>query len=93
MIKLTENQILEELISIDGWLYENNALHTRFEFSNFKECFSVMTRIAFEAERINHHPDWSNCYNTLNITLTTHELGGVSEKDITLAKIIEEIMG
>lgn len=93
MIKLTESQILEKLKSTEGWTYEENALHTTFEFENFKEAFSAMTRIAFEAERLAHHPDWSNVYKTLQISLSTHDAGGVTEKDFELAKVIDTLIG
>ena len=63
-----------------------------FEFNNFKEAFSVMTRIAFEAEAQQHHPEWTNVYNELSITLSTHDAGGVTEKDIEMAKTIEDII-
>lgn len=92
MSKLPENQIKEMLKDLDGWEYSDNALHTTIEFSDFKDCFSVMTRIAFEAEKLNHHPEWSNVYNKLSITLTTHEAGGLTEKDFFLAQIIDDIV-
>jgi len=92
MEKLTESQIQEKLKSIDGWEYHDNAIQTTFEFKDFKDAFSVMTRIAFEAELQQHHPDWSNVYNKLQISLNTHDAGGVTQKDFTLAKTIEEIV-
>ena len=57
------------------------------------EAFSVMTHIAFACEKQNHHPNWENVYNTLNIHLSTHDAGGVTQKDIDLAKSIEKIVG
>lgn len=93
MIPLTELQVLTKIKELDGWMFENNALHTTFEFEDFKDAFSVMTRIAFEAERLNHHPDWSNVYNTLQISLSTHDAGGVTENDFQLAKIIDTLVG
>lgn len=92
MSKLTENKIKEMLKDFDGWEYSDNALHTTIEFSDFKDCFAVMTRIAFEAEKLNHHPDWSNVYNKLSITLTTHDAGGLTEKDFQLAQIIDDLV-
>ncbi|HIO27500.1 MAG TPA: pterin-4-alpha-carbinolamine dehydratase, partial [Flavobacteriaceae bacterium] len=65
---------------------------TKFEFENFKETFSIMTRIAFEAEAQQHHPEWTNVYNTLSITLSTHDAGGVTEKDFKMAETIESII-
>ena len=92
MKPLTELQILSTLKDIEGWEYEDNAIHTSFEFDDFKDAFAVMTRIALEAEKLNHHPDWTNVYNTLRITLSTHDAGGVTEKDFELAKIINELV-
>ena len=60
------------------WEYYDDALHTDFEFDNFKDCMSAMNRIAFECEALNHHPEWTNIYNMLEITLTTHDAGGVT---------------
>ena len=74
------------------WQFEENAIHTTIEFKDFKDCFSLMTRIAFEAERLEHHPDWSNVYNTLNISLTTHDAGGVTANDFQLAAIIDDLV-
>lgn len=90
-MKLSESKVKELLLEVDGWEYQENALHTTFEFAHFKDAFSVMTRIAFEAEILNHHPNWTNVYNRLEISLTTHDMDGVTEKDFALAKIIDEI--
>ena len=62
------------------------------EFENFKETFSIMTRIAFEADAQQHHPEWTNVYNTLSITLSTHDAGGVTEKDFKMAETIENLI-
>ncbi len=91
-MKLTETDITSRLEKMDGWEYEDNALHTSFEFENFKDAFSAMSRIAFEAESLNHHPDWSNVYNVVNISLSTHDADGVTEKDFQLAKAIDGIV-
>ena len=92
MKKLSENEIEKKLEKFDGWEYVDGAIETSFEFKNFKEAFSVMTRIAFECEAQNHHPDWSNVYNSLNIRLNTHDADGVTEKDFKLAQSIEDII-
>ncbi|MDH7446684.1 4a-hydroxytetrahydrobiopterin dehydratase [Aquimarina sp. 2201CG14-23] len=92
MKKLSESEIQERLKDIDGWEYHDNAIHTTFEFNDFKDAFSVMTRIAFEAEAQQHHPDWANVYNKLAISLSTHDADGVTENDFTLAKIIDDII-
>ncbi|GGW32892.1 4a-hydroxytetrahydrobiopterin dehydratase [Arenibacter certesii] len=92
MSTLSKEQIEKRLEQLDGWEYVEGALETSFEFKNFKEAFSVMTRIAFECEAQNHHPEWSNVYNSLNIRLNTHDANGVTEKDFKLAHKIEEII-
>ncbi len=91
-MKLSESEIHEKIKTIDGWEYHDNAIHTTFEFNDFKDAFSVMTRIAFEAEALNHHPDWANVYNKLAISLSTHDADGVTEKDFKLARTIDEII-
>lgn len=92
MKKLSEKDIEKKLEKLKGWEYVDGAIETSFQFENFKEAFSVMTRIAFECEAQDHHPDWSNIYNTLSISLSTHDAEGVTEKDFKLAQSIEEII-
>ncbi|MEP6260556.1 MAG: 4a-hydroxytetrahydrobiopterin dehydratase [Gillisia sp.] len=92
MKKLSDQEIEQNLESLDGWDFTEDGIQTSFEFENFKEAFTLMTRIAFEAEAMNHHPSWTNVYNTLEITLSTHDAGGVTEKDFKLARAIEEIV-
>lgn len=76
------------------WVEENNKLTKTFKFADFQEAFAFMTRVAFLAEKQNHHPNWSNVYNTVIIELTTHDVGNtVTEKDHKLAKAIDEILG
>ena len=92
MKKLTEIEIKNKIESLQDWDFYENALHTDFEFDNFKDCMSAMNRIAFECEALGHHPDWSNVYNVLKISITTHDAGGVTEKDFKLAKAIDFIV-
>lgn len=92
MFKLTKQEIEKRLETLQEWDYYDNAIHTEYEFENFKDCFSAMSRIAFECEALNHHPDWSNTYNVLNISLSTHDKGGVTNLDFKLAKAIESIV-
>ena len=92
MEKLTEEQINTKLQTLEGWTYAKEAIHTSFKFENFKDAFTVMTRIAFEAEALQHHPNWANAYNELEISLSTHDAGGVTEKDFEMAKAIEDIV-
>jgi 4a-hydroxytetrahydrobiopterin dehydratase len=75
------------------WEEKNNALYRKFEFKNFSEAFAFMTRVALEAEKMDHHPDWSNAYNKVEISLSTHSAGQVvTEKDRKLAKKIDELV-
>lgn len=74
------------------WTEKNNTLHRVFKFKNFTQAFAFMTEVAFEAEKQNHHPNWSNVYNTVDIQLNTHDAGGiVTEKDHALAEAIDVI--
>jgi 4a-hydroxytetrahydrobiopterin dehydratase len=94
MVKSTENSILLNTIkTLNGWEFLDNpgVIKKSFSFKNFNEAFGAMTQIALKAESMNHHPEWFNVYNRLDITLTTHDCGGVSEKDIELAKFIDDI--
>jgi len=92
MKKLSKSEINEQLEELPNWEYIDNAIETSLEFATFKDCFSIMTRIAFELEAQNHHPEWFNVYNKLSIRLSTHDAGGVSEKDFKLAHTIEGII-
>lgn len=74
------------------WIEENDKLQATFKFKDFMEAFSFMTEVAFYAEKQNHHPNWSNVYNTVEIHLNTHDAGGVvTEKDHLLAKAIDGV--
>lgn len=74
------------------WKEEDNKLEASFEFKDFKTAFAFMTRVAFEAEGLNHHPEWKNVYNTVDITLTTHDAGNkVTDKDRKLSEKISSI--
>ena len=76
------------------WKEENNTLSNEFEFKDFSEAFAFMTRVALEAEKMNHHPTWTNTYNKVTIKLTTHDAGNmVTDKDHKLAKKIDQLVG
>ena len=92
MQKLDAQAIEKKLLRFPDWEYYENAIHVEFEFDNFKDCFSAMSRIAFECEAQNHHPNWTNVYNTLSISLSTHDAEGVTNKDFELAEAIEMIV-
>ncbi|SFR48954.1 4a-hydroxytetrahydrobiopterin dehydratase [Robiginitalea myxolifaciens] len=92
MEALTINEITDKLKDLSGWEFQDNALTTTLEFQDFREAFTLMTRIAFECEAQNHHPNWTNVYNQLEIRLNTHDAGGVTEKDFKLAATIEALI-
>lgn len=76
------------------WIEESNQLRKSFTFSDFTEAFAFMTRVAFLAESQQHHPNWSNVYNSVEIVLTTHDAGNVvTDKDFKLAKAIDQLFG
>jgi len=91
-MKLDDDTIEKKILQLPEWDYYENAIHTEYEFDNFKDCFSAMSRIAFECEALNHHPNWSNTYNILKISLSTHDEGGVTIKNFNLAEAIEAIV-
>ncbi len=75
------------------WEETNNTLHKRFEFKNFSEAFAFMTRVALLAEKHNHHPQWTNVWNTVDIYLNTHDAGDtVTDKDYRLAEAIDNLL-
>ena len=92
MEKLSEQDIEKRLLHVPDWDFYDDAIHAEFEFENFKDCFSAMSRIAFECEALNHHPVWKNTYNLLKISLTTHDAQGVTVKDFKLAQAIDLIV-
>jgi len=78
---------------LPGWTGGDNSIKKSFKFEDFAEAFGFMTQIAIVADRMDHHPEWFNVYNRVDITLTTHDAGGVTEKDVTLAKAMEKAVG
>lgn len=89
--KLSEPEVRQELENLSGWKIENAKLHKEFQFSTFVEAFGFMTQVAILAEKMDHHPDWSNVYNHVSIDLTTHDLGGISTYDFQLAAQIDNL--
>jgi len=89
---LAPAEINAALTALPGWTFKHDALVKEFKFGNFREAMSFMTRVAFEAEALNHHPDWTNVYNRVAIRLNTHDAGGkVTAKDVELARKIQMI--
>lgn len=86
--RLSEAEIREALMSLDGWVYDAaaGALKKSFIFSDFVEAFGFMSRAALLAERMNHHPEWFNVYAKVDVKMTTHDAGGVTVLDLETAK-------
>ena len=92
--KLTGVARDEALAELVGWSQceERNAIQKKFLFDNFNQAFGFMIRVALQAEKMDHHPEWTNVYNTVDITLTTHDADGVTEKDIDLANFMNRVV-
>ncbi len=77
----------------DGWEARDGGLHRELEFADFSQAFAFMTRVARLAEKLDHHPDWSNSWNRVTIDLTSHDVGGLTARDIRLAEGINQLVG
>ena len=93
MERLDADQIRERLGSLPGWSLLEGKLYREYEFADFVEAFGFMTRAALAAERMNHHPEWSNVYNRVTIRLTTHDAGGITDRDLRLAGTLNSLEG
>ena len=91
--KLTDEQIKNELETMNNWSLNEGKLHREYKFKDFVEAFGFMTRVALVVERMNHHPEWFNVYHTLIVDLITHDVGGISELDIKLATKMDALAG
>ena len=89
--KLSEQEIAAELAKLKGWSIERGNLHRVFEFRDFAQAFGFMAQVALAAEKMDHHPDWSNAWNKVVIDLTTHSAGGLTRNDFALAAKIQQI--
>jgi 4a-hydroxytetrahydrobiopterin dehydratase len=91
MEKLTPRQARELLAALPDWTFDETrgAIRRRFVFADFAQAFAFMTEVALAAEKRDHHPEWSNVYNRVEVVLTTHDAGGLTEKDIDLARVCD----
>lgn len=90
MAKLTDSEIQTELGGLPGWTVDKGKLHREFKFADFIHAFGFMTTAALAIEKMNHHPEWFNVYNRVDIYLVSHDAGGITSRDVTLAKILDE---
>ena len=93
MAKATEPEIQEALAELGSWTIVHGKLHREYKFQSFVQAFGFMAQVALLAERAAHHPEWFNVYNRVVVDLTTHEAGGITRKDLDLAREMEEIAG
>ena len=89
--KLTEEEIAGGLESRPGWTVADGKLHRELRFTDFSAAFGFMTSVALAAEKRDHHPEWFNVYNRVVIDLSTHDVGGISQKDFDLAEVIDSL--
>lgn len=89
--KLSEQDLTPLLKDLPGWTLEHGKLHRDYKFQSFPDAFGFMAIAAVMIEKMNHHPEWSNVYNRVSIDLMTHDAGGVTNKDIELARLLEPI--
>ena len=88
---LTPDEAKDAVAALTGWTLSDDgrAITRDLKFGTFTEAFAFMTRVAMDAEKMDHHPEWSNVYNRVSIRLTTHDAGGLTEKDVALARIVD----
>ena len=91
--KLDDAAVREALGSLEGWGLTDGKLARDFRFADFNEAFAFMTRAALLAEKLDHHPEWANVYDRVEVRLTTHDAGGISELDLRMARAMNEYAG
>jgi 4a-hydroxytetrahydrobiopterin dehydratase len=91
MSAFTDAQIEAALESLPGWSQEGEAIVKSFQFDDFPAAIAFMNRAAGPIDEMNHHPEWTNVYNRVDIRLTSHDTGGVTDRDITLARVLERV--
>lgn len=89
--KSTESEIQKALAQLGPWTLADGKLHREYKFRNFVQAFGFMAQVALLAERADHHPEWFNVYSRVVVDLTTHEAGGITQRDLDLAHQMEEI--
>jgi 4a-hydroxytetrahydrobiopterin dehydratase len=91
--RLGADELAQALADLPGWSLSAGKLHREYRFADFNAAFGFMTRVALEAERMNHHPEWSNVWDRVVVDLVTHDSGGVTASDVALAKKMEMLAG
>ena len=93
--KLSGEERAAALAALDGWAEVDgrDAIRKSFAFANFNAAFGFMTRVALYADKVDHHPEWFNVYNKVDVTLASHDVGGVSMRDVAMAKFMDDLAG
>ena len=89
--KLADAALEAALAKLSGWSLRDGKLHKQFRFDDFIQAFGFMTRVALVAEAMNHHPEWSNVWNRVDVDLNTHDAKGITELDVSLASRMDEL--
>ncbi len=92
-VKLSEAELSSVLLELPGWQLKQGKLNRQWEFANFSEAFGFMSRVALLAEQMDHHPEWSNVYNRVTIDLISHDVDGISQRDVLMAQSISQLSG
>ena len=87
--KLAAAEVIQRLAALPGWRLEGGKLHRELTFADFTQAFAFMTDVAREADALDHHPEWFNVYNKVEVTLSTHDAGGVTQNDIAMAAAMD----
>lgn len=88
---MDDKAIATGLEQLDGWTRDGDTLRKRFAFTDFSEAFGWMARVALAAEKADHHPDWTNVYNRVDVALSSHDVGGITERDFDLAAAMDRL--
>jgi 4a-hydroxytetrahydrobiopterin dehydratase len=90
--KLDKDEVTARLTTLRGWSIANGKLHKEYQFKSFVQAFGFMSSVALVAEQLNHHPEWFNVYNKVIIDLTTHDAGGISQRDFEFATKVDQLL-
>lgn len=93
LAKLSDDEADAAMKDLPGWSRNGDRIEQTFRFADFSEAFAFMTRVAILAEKADHHPEWFNVYNRVEIQLTTHDVDGISQRDIQMASAINALLG
>ena len=90
---LSTDEIAQALTEFTGWAYDGEALTKRFQFADFAEAIDFMAAARPGIDELNHHPEWTNVYNRVDVRLSSHDVGGITDRDFRLARLLDELAG